>query len=279
MRTLSNPEGLLTLGSLFFFVLLSGGVAMAVTYDDPEDSPLYASSVKKVFADMAARDGAPPAGQPSGGAGLKPGTVIVVEGAHWSAVGSNPKDLGPVKPPPAPRDGGNGGHAPLDVTTDLTCSYTCAVSCSTPCGPTWDTGATCHGAATCHVPGPTCIFATCDGTSATCSGSQPTCFGVSCNQPGQTCTPCITFIGPSCNSTCSASTCPTTLSNVTVPRAGQIQMSFWSSSLLTYTLQYCTNLSGGQWTDVSTVRGSDNTTTISHTNSDSRSFYRLLVQP
>jgi hypothetical protein len=279
MSTLYTVQGLLRLGPLLVSGLLCAGTAAAVTYEDPEISPLYASSLHKVFAGMSVRDREQADGPLSSGARMKSGTVIVVEGAHWYAADASPKVLAAVTKAVKGGSGGSGGGTPKDITTDYTCAVTCAVSCSaTTCGASCDATPTCRGYPTCHVPSATCIYATCDGHTPTCSSSQPTCFGVSCTQPGPTCSPCITSSGPSCLGTCTAASCPATLFNVNVPQAGQIQMSFASSSFLRYTLQLCTNLSGGQWADVNTVTGNGGTLTLSHTNSAARSFYRLWVQ-
>jgi hypothetical protein len=78
--------------------------------------------------------------------------------------------------------------------------------------------------------------------------------------------------------TCSPDFCRVDLVDITIPQAGQIQMWFNSSSSLRYTLQYCTNLTAGQWTDVSTTNGTGSAMTLSDTNNASRSFYRLWIQ-
>ena len=78
--------------------------------------------------------------------------------------------------------------------------------------------------------------------------------------------------------TCTAQACRTSLVDIRVPQPGQIQMSFLSSAVLRYTLQYTTNLPGGQWLDVCTVSGNNSMMTLSHTNPAARSFYRLLIQ-
>ncbi len=54
-------------------------------------------------------------------------------------------------------------------------------------------------------------------------------------------------------------------------------MSFNSSALLQYTLQYSTNLSANQWRTATNVPGNGALMTFSHTNNASLSFYRLLV--
>ncbi len=272
-------EGPLKLGPLLLIGLFIVTKVEALTFDDPEYSPLYAASARQAFADMTLRDRGLFSPQTRSRVGLGPGAVIVVEGAQWAyAADLTPKVAAATAPRGALSAGGTGSRSPLGVTTELTCSYTCAASCSgTSCGASCDATPTCGY--TCHVPVPTmCVYNTCDGTSPTCSAAQPTCFGVSCAMPGETCAPCITSSGPSCTGTCSPGGCPTTLTDVRVPQPGQIQMSFSTSSLLKYTLQFCDDCSTNQWSEVTTVTGNGGVMTLGHTNSAARSFYRLFVQ-
>ncbi len=277
MKTLLIEKGLLGTGlgitqlvsSAAVYVLTLGAAcpAGAERAEDAEDSPLYLRSRQAVFAQMALRDGDPSGGQIA--PALTNSVVIVVEGSHWARADSGGGD--------AAGKARRTGARPLDVTTDVSCFPTMAISCSTPCGPTWDATPTCHGANTCHVPGPTCIYATCDGQSPTCSANQPTCFGVSCNQPGYTCSPCYTMDGPSCSGTCTPANCPTTLDRIHVSETGEVSVSFSSSHVLSYALQCCTNLSEAQWTEVATALGNDAVLTLSHTNWSPRAFYRVVV--
>jgi hypothetical protein len=231
-------------------------------HNDPEDSPLYAKSMRQALAEMAA----PSQGQAQGRSVLGP--VIILEGTRWS-----------YEPKPGSNGTGSGGKeaeagikgirgpGPLGITTELTCSFTCARSCAAPCGPTYDEGGpTCRLYPTCHVPGPTCIYATCDG-GPTCTVNQPTCIGVSCNQPG-----------PTCYGTCKPLECPTTLNSIQVPRPGEIHVSFISSPYLRYTLQCSTNLVSSPWTDVSSSLGTGGVMTLSHTNNAPHACYRVQVQ-
>lgn len=59
MKT-SPVKGLLMLASLLLFGLPGPNRAVAVGFDEPEDSPLFADSVQKVFVEWASRDSARP---------------------------------------------------------------------------------------------------------------------------------------------------------------------------------------------------------------------------
>ncbi len=106
--------------------------------------------------------------------------------------------------------------------------------------------------------------------SPTCDQScrTPTCQGPSCG---------FTLCIYTCLDTCIASQCATALFAVSVPRPGEIQMSFNSSIYLWYTLQYCTNLSGNEWLTAANSLGSGSAMTYTHTNNASLSFYRLWI--
>lgn len=287
--------GLRRKGLLMLLVLVGAGSARA-EITEPEDSPLYASSRQKAFADMADRDRG--VWLPRGSRGTTPGqagSVIVVEGTRWRSAPDTMQPLAGAKARPQPGGTLAKGPRPLDITTDLSCTWptmctTCGdLSCTWPtmcttcaattCGASCDATPTCRGYPTCHVPIPTqCIYATCTGGS-TCNAGQTTCVGVSCTEPGATCVPGATCdASGTCTGTCVPANCPVSLFNVQVPRVGEIQMSFASSSYLSYTLQYCTNLAGAQWMTVGTVLGNGGTMSVSHTNEAAVSCYRLLVQ-
>ncbi len=204
--------------------------APAVAFEDAEDSPLYERAAKRAYADMAAHDQLLGPQDGSGGTVLGTGAVIVVEGTRWHRT----TDTGQA---------GQSRPRPLGVTTELSCQPTCAVSCApTTCGATICVGYTCRGT-TCYTP--SCVGATC---------TEPTCIGVSCSIPGDTCyfpTSCgQATCTATCTWTCTPANCPTVLSDVQVPRPGEIQMSFMSSGSVRYTLQWSTNLSAGQWANV-----------------------------
>jgi hypothetical protein len=59
---------------------------------------------------------------------------------------------------------------------------------------------------------------------------------------------------------------------------GEIQMSFYSSVNLRYALQYCTNLTAGQWTQAYSAVGNGGVMTFGHTNNAPQACYRVLVQ-
>ncbi len=264
MKALCATKGLLTLWPVMLAVALIPDRVVARHFDDPEDSPLYRHSVQKILAEMAARDTA----QAAARRGVA-GPIIVLEGAKWYyGFDAEAKELGPGSSSRA----GGGGPIPLDVTvSDFTCGITCGTSCYGTCS-----GGSC--VATCKPVITMCVYSTCVAPNPTCSSSQPTCFGVSCNQPGPTCAGYLTCYEATCVNTCSPATCPTTIGNVTVPRPGQIQMSFYAVSYLTYTLQYCTNLAALQWNNVNTVTGANTVISVSHTNPAPRAFYRVWVQ-
>ncbi len=270
----------LVLGPLLLLVITAQGWAKA-PFDDPEDSPLFAGSMQKAFAQFAVRDNVSfTARDPARQATPYASDIIVVEGTRWHSLGAGAAPL-------VPAGGSRKGPVPLSVTTDLTCGPTCAVSCTpTSCGTlTYCAGQTCSETPTCISP-PTCSGMTC---------SEPTCRGVSCSIFGDTCqaTACgkvtcngaATCVGaatcmgaPTCiGTTCAPANCPTSLSEIQVPRPGEIQLSFNSSSSLQYTLQYCTNLSSTQWLTATNAQGNGGTMTFFHGNNADVSFYRLLI--
>ncbi len=243
----------LALGSVLLLALTAPGWGK-VRFDDPEDSPLFADSIQRAFAQFAVHDVVSLAArnrmhEESGGNGLSAGAVVVVEGTQWHRVtgaGQNGQ----------PGTGAGGQPGPLSVTTDLTCGPTCAVSCF----PTCSGGATCAGGQSCN--GLTCIGPNCVVPTV----AQPTCAGT------VTCSPwlCPTY---------TPALCPATLFGVTIPQAGQIQISFNSSASLQYTLQYCTDLNSNEWLLATNAQGNGGLMTFSHTNNASISFYRLLITP
>ena len=264
--------------------LLAGAgtsVATGLASSDPEETPLFAASMRRTFAEMEAR--AQPRSQMMHDLGrTTTDNVIVVEGTDWHSLAAAPLSR-PRRP------------APLDTTTDISCNYPtlCTTCAATTCGATCDATPTCRQYPSCHVPGPTCIYQTCDG-GTTCDGG-PTCAGVSCTEPGQTC-----YVGPTCQTetctgtttcdgtatctgwstctgTCEPASCPTRFSEITVPEPGQIQLSFSSSAQLKYSLQYCTNFSAKIWLEACTTNGSGGVLTLRHTNGAALAFYRLLI--
>jgi len=248
---------LITLGALSCLGLPCPARVAGASFDEPEDSPLFAESVHKVFAQWAAGDATPAAG--GGKVGLGPDTVILVEGRHWQTL---PGDKGP-----AARGSGPGprGPRPMSQTMDVTClRQTMCVGTTCAHLPTCGQVNTCAGVFT-------CVGATCGSGGNTCAGT-PTCAGTrTCVAP--TCAPNAT-----CGTTCEPTACQTTLEGVTIPQPGQIQMSFASSSSLHYTLQYCTNLTSGSWAVAATTNGTGGLVTLCHTNNANLSFYRLLIQ-
>ncbi len=204
-------------------------------YEDPEDSPLFADSMQKAFAQFVVHD---TLSLPTRQEGLAGSEIIVVEGARWHSLRAG---VGPGAGSSDPRK----GPVPLDVTMGVTVCTTCA---PTTCGH----GVTCSGTLTCD---------------------EPTCRTVTC-WFYETCMSAFTCAG---SRTCSPADCSTNLFGVTVPRPGQIQMSFNSSASLQYTLQYCTDLSSNQWMIATNARGNGGLMTFSHTNNATLSFYRLLI--
>jgi len=234
------------------------GNALSAALGDPEDSPLFSNSRTHAFAEMTGHN------QQSAG----DGQVIVVEGNRWHR--NSGTALETTKP------AGRSGPQPRDITTDLSCTFPtmCTTCAATTCGATCDTTHTCWQSPTCR--GNTCTTPSCVGP--TCS--EPTCWGVSCSMPGPTCFPAPTCTGTiTCGTpTCTPAQCPVTLYNVTVPRAGEIQMSFDSTISLRYALQYCTNLSEGQWAQAYSAMGNGGVMTFGHTNDAPQCCYRVLVQ-
>ncbi len=176
---------------------------------------------------------------------------------------------------------------PLDVTTDISCGFpTMCVSCTpTSCASDSSCGSapTCRGYLSCHMPvltcygfscgiGPTCFgVLTCDGYS-TCG--QSSCGPATCNALPTCAQTCL----PTCNSTCTPANCQVAISDVTVPQAGQIQLSFTSSAQLQYVLQYSTNLATGSWTEACSTNGNGGVLTLGHTNGAPVALYRLLIR-
>ncbi len=267
MTTPSRFRGVLSALGMVLLSVPCPAIVLTSLADDPEDSPLYASSRQNVLAAMATRDHAPP----GPGVAVGAGAIIVVEGTKWYTMPTSPRTDRP--------------H-PLDVTTDLTCSpMQCPTAASATCRtcvsyPTCSGNATCTPDATCNgtctfyptcagsgqatCSGPTCVGATCAGP--TCSIYYPTCLSLTCQQQ-------VTCLG-----TCAPTQCPATLYNVDVPRAGEIEMSFSSSSYLKYVLQFCTNVPAGPWTEACTTNGTGGVLTLCHTNGAAMSLYRLLIQ-
>jgi len=244
----------------------SSGVArvLATPATEPEASPLFARSLQGAFADMAARDhGTERARESSNRPAAGSGTVVLVEGTQWYT-GSAKGRAGPLSTGPIRR---------LGYTTEVSC-LTPTMSCTT-CMPTYCGGVTCSQ--TCD-PGPTCLYQTCNG-EATCTANQPTCIAVTCTQLTPTCWPAPTCAGAvTCAGTCTPASCPTALTAVSVPQAGQIQLSFSSSAQLSYVLQYCTNLSASGWVEACSTNGNGGLITLVHTNGAMMSLYRLLIQ-
>ena len=270
MCSLYQNKALLKL-VLILVATLPAALVPAATFEDPEDSPLYARSVREAFARMTARTGWSEARNSA----TRPGTVVMVDGTQWY----NVSDLDAMTSQPAAR---GKRPAPLDITTDITCAASCMV---TSCGSTCDASPTCRLVLSCHVPQPTCADFSC-GTGPTCSGSvtcsgYPTCdnsatciFSSTCNNQQPT---CGTF--PTCTGTCAPASCQTTLYGVSVPQPGQLQLSFASSTQLKYVLQYSTNLSSGaQWAEACSTNGNGGAMTLSHSNGAPIALYRLLIQ-
>ncbi len=269
MKALCKFQGLLALWPLVLTIIALPDTARART-DDPDDSPLFARSMRNVFEDMAARDRTQlTLREPM------VGSVIVVEGGKWAyAAAGEARALVPGRFSAGTETKRRTGPIPLDVTvSDLTCFPTCGASCF----PTCTVGGSCSG--TCVPQVTVCVYSTCVAPNPTCSSAQPTCYGVSCSVPGVTCVGTLTCgYEISCGNTCTAETCPANIESVSVPQPGQIQLSFWASPYLTYTLQYSTNLTDSVWTGVNTVTGANAIISVSHTNAAPRSFYRLWVQ-
>ncbi len=242
----------------------SSGVArdLVTPATEPEASPLFARSLQGAFADMAARDhGLGRARESSNRPATGSGTVVLVEGTQWYN-GSAKGRAGLLSAGPIRRLG-----------------YTTEVSCVTPTTcyitflPTYCGGVTCSQ--TCD-PGPTCLYQTCNG-EATCTANQPTCVGTTC-YPAPSCVVATCAPSPTCQGTCAPASCPTALTAVSVPQAGQIQLSFISSAQLSYVLQYCTNLSARGWVEAFSTNGNGGPITLVHTNGAMMSLYRLLIQ-
>ncbi len=252
---------------LLLFGLSGPCQVVAAGFDEPEDSPLFADSVHQAFAQFASQDRVPLAAQGRARpAAPTAGEIIVIEGTRWHSLAA---EATPATPAGGPRR----VPMPLMVTVN---GATCPAepSCNGPCPPTTHAGPTCFPL--CPTGGmPTCTGDTC-GSGTTCSPMN-TCQGPTCYGGGITCYPSVTC-SSTCASTCTPGQCRTNLYGITIPQAGQIQMSFNSSSLLRYTLQYSTNLPAGQWMDVSTVNGNGGQITLSHTNNADRSYYRLWIQ-
>lgn len=262
-------KGLLTFALTSLAAAPGVAAVQAAPADDPEASPLYARSMQKAFADMAARDhGIARVQESSNRPATGSGVVVLVEGTQWYQGAVNGRvgslDVGPIRP--------------AGYTTDISCT-TPTMYCPTcqgysSCAPSYCPAATCQQA-TCDYP--TCIVYTC-GPSLTCLISQPTCFvNYTCKVP--TCDGSATCTGSAtCQGTCTPASCPTSLSSVSVPQAGQIRVSFSSSAQLNYVLQYCTNLSASGWMQACSTNGTGGTVTLGHTNGAAISVYRLLIQ-
>ncbi len=260
---LYRHEGLVKLALSTLIAFSAGTLAPAA---EPEDSPLYVRSLQGAFADMTARDhGITRVQNGATQAPVGSGAVIVVDGTQWyngSAIewaGSLGTRLTNAK---------NTSPVPAQTYWDPSCDATHCGSCL----PTRSGLPTC--VQTCVDPGPTCLYQTCMGGS--------TCNEVTCTPPPtcyiQTCATDPTCQGPTCTGTCVPANCPTALSDVSVPEAGQIQLSFNSSAQLKYVLQYCTNLSAASWAEACSTNGNGGVLTLCHTNGAAFSVYRLLIQ-
>ncbi len=237
----------------------SSGVArdLVTPATEPEASPLFARSLQGAFAEMAARDQSTgPARESSNRPAAGSGTVVLVEGTRWYN-GSAKGRAGPIRR--------------LSYTTDVSCVS--PPTCYPTFLPTYCGGVTCGP--TCD-PGPTCVYQTCNG-EATCTANQPTCVGTTC-YPAPSCVVATCAPWPTCQGTCAPASCPTFLTAVSVPQAGQIQLSFISSAQLSYVLQYCTNLSASGWVEACLTNGNGGLITLVHTNGAIMSVYRLLIQ-
>ena len=237
-------------------IVPSATLVAAGRLQEPDDSPLYAVSLHGAFADMATRDQGSLRPLSAGArVATGPETVIFVSGTKWSCESG----LEWATSVGQARQAGQGRSGPLDLTWQSTCNApttVCASCVPTRCGG----GPTC--VRTCVDPGPTCMVSTCTG--------EPTCWGA-------TCTP-VTCVPPTCKGTCAPANCPTVLTDVRVPQAGQIELSFTSLAQLRYVLQYCTNLAEGTWAGVFTNNGTGGLLTLRHTNGAPTSAYRLLIQ-
>ncbi len=298
MRNLDSSSAvkLLTVATLGLLATFQDSRAVAVASGDPEDSPLYAASRQRTFAEMNARDQAPAVLQGLGDTRRDGGTIVMVEGDKWS-----------VLPPLTHRL----RVQPLDTTTDVTCSpIYCATSSSATCR-TCVSYPTCSGAATCTYDvtcNNTCTyFPTCPGSGqATCGttcNNPPTCAGYpTCNNAptcryietcegwGTTCgtAPTCSYIATcyrynTCWATCSLGFCPApqissiAVSN-SVPGQYSVQISFLASGSVRYIAQYSTNLDGLWWSNIFSVIGNGSSRTFVHTNEAPRAFYRILMQ-
>ncbi len=282
MNSLYQKAALLNSFLPLLIVISSAGRLAAVPQAEPEDSPLYARSVREAFARMTARTGLTETRNGAGHAAGIQGTqtaVFMVEGTEWIDMSDTPAVASSSAAKP-------NRPVPMDITiNNITCFITCGSSCSiTSCGATCDTTPTCRGYISCHVPQPTCADFTC-GTQPTCTGmatcqGYPTCdysatcmYSSTCNSQQPTC-----GTTPTCTSTCAPAICPTTLSGVTVPSPGQVRLSFNSSSQLKYVLQCSTNLSSAAWAEACTTNGNGGVLTLSHSNGAPAALYRLLIQ-
>ena len=232
-------------------------------FDEPEDSPLFVDSRQKAFDRFAVQDLVSLAcrGNSARVTALA-SPVIVVEGGRWHRLSARPATG------LSPRREGN-RPVPLDVTTALqTCSWT--PPCVPVDPPTTGPGVTCQGQG-CFTPTTAPAgFPTCVGTcyQPTCDVNAPTCMPGGCSATSATAT---------CGATCLPAQCPTAVHGISVPRPGEIRITFEASNLLHYTLQYSTDLGSNEWSSVTNAQGNSGVLTFSHTNNASLSFYRLLV--
>lgn len=133
---------------------LPGPARAMACFDEPEDSPLFADSRQKAFAEFASQDRVSLANQSTAGRVTPAASqIIVVEGTLWHSL------AGKASKVPAEGRYGKG------MTRDG--SPTCDQSCRTP---------------TCQPP--TCPYATCSAQTA----CYPTCYQPTC-YIGGTCTP------------------------------------------------------------------------------------------
>ena len=257
---------------LILFALPGLGGAITIRLDEPEDSPLFAASRRSAFAQFTSQDRLTLATQATAGRSEpRASPVIVVEGARWHSLGEVVSGgVGAARKEPIPQD----------VTTETTCQGmpTCptmfAVSCQgTPSCVAGTCPPTTHAAPTCP---PWCAMPTYAPPGApTCNG---TCTEPTCNPINSTCSFfCTTVAPPTCSPTCIPAQCPTALSGVSVPQIGVIQLTFNSSPLLQYTLQYNTNLNENEWQSATNARGNGSAMTFSCTNTANLAFYRLLI--
>ena len=248
-------------------VLLVGLAALTSRFDaaaasaDAEASPLFARSMQNAVLNMVVHDLGSQRSDPG------PSEVIIVAETQWYNRSFTRWDSARPLLKLTRQD----GPTPSQVTTDISCMSP-TMFCPN-CLPTRTGAPTC--VMTCVDPGPTCLVHTCAG-GPTCEATPPTCVGATCI-PAPTCVISTCTGTPTCTSTCVPAECRTALYNVTVPQAGQIQLSFDSSSQLQYVLQYCTNLSAGEWTEAWRTNGNGGMLTLRHTNGASVSVYRLLI--